>query len=128
MQHLGIGDGYQRAAGRGIEQRQRARVELQPGVSVAYHETLLEEVDITLRPDIEHCNHGLTASTRCLGWVGPGGLALLSACNADGVDQLPHLLREDGGWLYPTTAVRIFMATTNARIARDDCLFYIAKE
>lgn len=100
------------------------RVELNPRSSIAYSDTVQEDVDVTLWSDIEHRNHGITDRQSRLGWVGPGGLKHLSACNTAGEDQLHTLLREENGWLYPAGDLQLFMATTSATIARDDCLFY----
>ncbi|WP_179957431.1 succinylglutamate desuccinylase/aspartoacylase domain-containing protein [Exilibacterium tricleocarpae] len=100
------------------------RVILKPAVTVTYSASPSEDSDVTLWPDIERCNYGITPVDRCLGWVGPGGLRQLAAPDTAGIDRVSHLLREDNGWLYPARNLRLFMATTNAKIARDDCLFY----
>ena len=115
------------AAGSGDEMEilhHPVRVVLSPQATITYSDRLSEDTDITLWPTIEHCNHGITPVDRCLGWVGADGLQLLKADNAAGEDQLPRLLREHNGWLYPARNLQLFMATTNAAIARSDCLFY----
>ncbi len=101
------------------------RVELGPGVSIAYGREPEPGVDVTLWARIDEHNRGLTLPDTFLGWLGEGGLAGLQARDAQGRDRLPELLCERQGRLYPRGPMRLFMATTNVEIARSDCLFYI---
>ncbi|WP_192035584.1 succinylglutamate desuccinylase/aspartoacylase family protein [Halomonas sp. YLGW01] len=104
------------------------RVELRPGASLAYARGPEPGADITLWARIDTCNRGITDPTTCLGWLGEGGLRYLQAVDARGSDRLGELLCARNGRLYPRRPLRLFMATTNAEIARSDCLFYAVPE
>ncbi|MCG6657560.1 succinylglutamate desuccinylase [Halomonas campisalis] len=100
------------------------RVELKPGVRIAYAHAPQHGAQVTLWSRIDAYNRGVTSPEVCLGWLGEGGLANLQARDARGEERIRQLLCERDGKLYPRRPLRLFMATTNAEIARSDCLFY----
>ncbi|MGC3872115.1 hypothetical protein ACPF7Z_02460 [Halomonas sp. GXIMD04776] len=100
------------------------RVELAPDAGIAYAREPEPGTGVTLWARIDAHNRGVTPPDTCLGWLGDGGLANLQARDARGIERIAELLCERDGRLYTRRPLRLFMATTNAEIARSDCLFY----
>ena len=80
--------------------------------------------DITLPPDVERHNFGRVAPDQPLGWVKPGSWDKLKITNPAGEDVKSQVIRLQGNRLYPAQPLKLFMITTNASIAKSDCLFY----
>ncbi len=104
------------------------RLQLNPGVDLAYAEQPSPHVAVTLRPDIEHLNFGVVQEDVPLGWVRDDLRTLFWAQDADGRCAVGRLLRVEEGRLYPAAPLKLFMITTNADIARSDCLFYAIEQ
>lgn len=100
------------------------RVELKASSSIIFDEIANKNIDITLPPTIENHNFGTISPSEPLGWLGDKGLSCLVAENTKGEDKLRKILREENGMLYAAQPIRAFMITTNATIAKSDCLFY----
>ncbi|EED36683.1 conserved hypothetical protein [Luminiphilus syltensis NOR5-1B] len=100
------------------------RLELQSGVTVAYHESPKPGYDVTLRADIEHHNFGTVSPDTPLGWLAGTPESVFRAQDAAGSCAVARLVRDEGGQLFPASTLRLFMITTNAAIAESDCLFY----
>lgn len=100
------------------------RLELAPGVTLAYDDKPRAGHDITLRPDIEHHNFGTVTPDTPLGWVSGDLRRLFRANDALGRCAIGALVRAEQGVLYPARDLKLFMITTNALIAQTDCLFY----
>lgn len=98
------------------------RVELTGGARLAYGR---DEGDVLLRRDIETLNLTLVQPGQALGFL-RAGLNQLVARDHRGRPVLRDLLRDDNGTLTPTRPLYLFMATPHERIARSDCLFYLA--
>jgi hypothetical protein len=103
--------------------RDPIRLEINAGVSLAYAEEPGDS-DITLLPDIEHFNFGVISPETRLGWARGDARKLFSAQDAGGRCAVSRLVRIEEGNLYPAQALKLFMITNNAAIARSDCLFY----
>ncbi len=102
------------------------RLHLNPGVPLAYGEAPDPVAAVTLRQDLEHFNFAKVGPEEHLGWVHGELRSLFWAQDAGGRCVLSRLLRIEEGRLYPATRMTLFMITTNATIARNDCLFYTA--
>ncbi len=100
------------------------RLELKPGTSLVYGDQPQAGYDVTLRPDIENYNFGTVTHESHLGWVAQEATHLFSAIDAHGQCAVQRLVRIEDGKLYPARALKLFMITNNADIARSDCLFY----
>lgn len=100
------------------------RVELKGDATIAFDESVKAGIDITLPPSIENHNFGVILPNEPLGWLGEKGLSCFVAENTKGHDKLSKILRAEGGVLYAAQPIRAFMITTNASIAKSDCLFY----
>lgn len=101
------------------------RVELQNGTSVAYASAPIADVDLTLPPDVDRLNFGTLSTQERLGWIGARGLEVLCAKDATGQNLSSALFSIHNGELRLTHPSRLMMVTTNATIAKSDCLFYI---
>lgn len=99
------------------------RLELQPHSSLAYADGP-NGADVTLRTDIEHLNFGVVAADTPLGWIKGEAVDYFRAQDKNGSCALARLIRVEDGVLYPAQALKLFMITNNATIARSDCLFY----
>jgi hypothetical protein len=100
------------------------RLELDPGLVIAYAGQPQDDVDICLRADIENFNFGEVNADTELGWITASAWQLISVVNSRGENLRDDYLRCDGGRLYPATRLKLFMITLNPDIAVSDCLFY----
>ncbi len=100
------------------------RVRAVNGAEVAYSNAPVSGIDITLRQDIDRFNYTVLPPSEPLGWLGAKGLTVIKAYEHDAEDLATELFASRGGRLYVTRPVRLFMATTDPLIAKDDCLFY----
>lgn len=100
------------------------RVELSADASICYQEHPDPAFDVTLPPDVEHHNFGKVLPDVLLGWVRPESWHKVLVKTASGVDIKDRVLRLNEGCLRPAQALKLFMVTTNAAIAKSDCLFY----
>lgn len=115
----------EREAEWGIELLQHPiRVELKEDATITFGESAQINTDITLLPSIENHNFGIISPHEPLGWLGQKGISCFVAVNTEGEDKLGKILREEGCVLYAAQPIRAFMITTNAAIAKSDCLFY----
>jgi hypothetical protein len=104
------------------------RLELNENISLTYAESMREDYDITLKPDIEHHNFGGVQTDTVLGWARGSERSLFSAIDAGGRCAVTRLVRIEDGVLYPAAPLRMFMITNNAGIAESDCLFYAVED
>ncbi len=100
------------------------RVRAVNGAEVAYANAPVSGIDITLRQDIDRFNYTVLPTSEPLGWLGSKGMTVLRAYEHDAEDLATELFASRDGKLYATRPVRLFMATTDPLIAKDDCLFY----
>lgn len=103
------------------------RLELSDDCSIAYDALLVEPADICLLPDIDRFNFGVADTDVCLGRVRrPDCLNLKAGTGYMPVDDYFRILPD--GSLHPAVPLKLFMVTTNASIARSDCLLYAVKK
>ncbi|WP_317932916.1 succinylglutamate desuccinylase/aspartoacylase family protein [Halioxenophilus sp. WMMB6] len=101
------------------------RVELVEDVTVAYGERPVSGCEVTFRPDIEHFNFGVIGPEIALGQVGPRGLACFRVVDSEGRNVCNRVLRLEAGQLFVAQPIKAFMITSNAEIAKSDCLMYV---
>lgn len=100
------------------------RLETRGDAPVAYAEEPDPEAVITLSPQSEKFNYGTLTREECIGSLGQAGLSALTAKDHKGNERLEEYFEAHDGGLYPRHPIKVFMVTTNATIARKDCLFY----
>ncbi|MEQ8801365.1 MAG: succinylglutamate desuccinylase, partial [Haliea sp.] len=108
--------------------RNPIRLELNPGIELAYAEQPDAAYPVVLRPDIEQLNFGVVQPDVPLGWVRGELRSLFWAQDASGRCAVSRLLRVADGRLYPAAPLKLFMITTNTAIARSDCLLYAIEQ
>ncbi len=101
------------------------RLELTATCELTYDSAPRNDVPLTLRPDIEHYNFGITPAGTHLGWVHGAGLRdLFIARNTAHTCVLEDVVTLVGGELRTRQPLKLFMITTHPAIAKSDCLFY----
>ncbi|MCG8312269.1 MAG: succinylglutamate desuccinylase/aspartoacylase family protein [Pseudomonadales bacterium] len=100
------------------------RIEIKPECTIEFETAPTTQADITLPPDIEHLNFGVTTPDHHLGWLGVKGLDCFTVKNQFEEDITHKILRLKEGKIYPAQSIKAFMITTNPSIAKSDCLFY----
>lgn len=103
------------------------RVELLPDASLSFTESGAGEADLMLRPDLEHHNFGLVPERTFIGWLRREGLDILRAFDPQKHDRFEEFYRLEDRALYTRVPQKMFMITTNTRIAKSDCLWYAVK-
>lgn len=104
------------------------RLELTGGASIAYADQPDPTADITLPTHIDHRNFGVVAPDVPLAWLGAKGLSPLRLRNSAGERDLGEFFEERDNRLFPAQTLKLFMVTTNPRIALSDCLLYAVRE
>jgi hypothetical protein len=102
--------------------RHPVRVRLADGNEVAYAGDPAAGHALTLRRDIDRFNSSLLPVSEPIGWC--AGIEAVTARDGRGVELRDQLLVVRAGRLHARRPLRLFMATTDARIAAEDCLFY----
>lgn len=102
------------------------RVQLRPGLSLAYADSACTEAVLTLRSDIERLNRVVARAGTCFGWLKAPLAEALSAVNDQRQDVIERLFEVNEGVLQNRVPMQVFMATPRADIALSDCLFYAA--
>ncbi|MBY6188657.1 succinylglutamate desuccinylase/aspartoacylase family protein [Marinobacter hydrocarbonoclasticus] len=101
------------------------RVQLAPGRAIGYGNGAIADHDLVLPPYIERMNFGWLDAGTPLGWLGPLGLKALRVSDGIGRPEVGALFYADEGLLRLRSPSKLFMITTNPRIALSDCLFYM---
>ena len=104
------------------------RIELLPGVSVAFGHNHLPTADVTLRADAEQLNSQLTPPGEFIGWYEGQEQLPFTAKNELGIEQVNTMFSLHNGCIFTKQSLQIFMATTDLDIATNDCLFYATLE
>ncbi|WP_017446082.1 succinylglutamate desuccinylase/aspartoacylase domain-containing protein [Gayadomonas joobiniege] len=99
------------------------RVEIAENIVLSYGGEADPKAKLTLVSDIEQHNTGITRAHSLLGWSLFGCNAFKIKNEAGQVIDSDILYAEDGA-IYTRYPMRIFMATSNPRIALHDCLMY----
>ncbi len=115
-----VGDGSDRPDVTVIERPLRIR--LADGATVAYAGTPVEGRSLTLRTDIDRFNSNLLKAGEPIGWA--RRRVPLDVSGRGGSHTGEDLFELRGGRLRARMPLRLFMATTDVRIAVADCLFY----
>ncbi|AUM13568.1 M14 family metallopeptidase [Ketobacter alkanivorans] len=104
--------------------KEPVRLELRTDATITYSEAEDVYADITLPPNVERHNFGRITTDVQLGWVKPESWDKLIVNTPAGKDVKDKILKLEGNRLHPAQPLKLFMITTNATIAKSDCLFY----
>jgi hypothetical protein len=102
--------------------RHPIRVRLTDGGTVAFDSAPAAGATLTLRRDIDRFNSSLLTESDPIGWA--SSMDALTALDGAGIELRDELLMLREGRLHARRPLQLFMATTDARIAAEDCLFY----
>lgn len=105
------------------------RVELRPDCSLSYTANPDDQSDLMMDPAIERLNTGITDAGTFLGTTHKSRPADLFVAK-NSVEQciLDHTLTIEDNQLKTSRDLKLFMVTSNAAIAKMDCLFYAVEE
>jgi hypothetical protein len=103
------------------------RLELDDSLEIAYAEQHQAAADLSLRVDIERFNFGEVEPSTRLGWLTPAAWQKIAVLNSHGENLRDEYLRVEDGGLFPATRLKLFMITSDAAIAKSDCLLYAVK-
>lgn len=104
------------------------RVELQPESSITYAEQIQADATLTLPPTVEQLNLGITKADTFLGWTNSDKLSDVFVVDTDHKTQMINsIFNIENNQLLSKTDLKLFMVTTNPKIAKTDCLCYCVK-
>lgn len=101
------------------------RFEVANDVSIGFAARQDNQQQVTMLQDIEKLNFGITKANQMLGWVNQEGLELFQL--DDPKQDVGRYFYVDDGRLRTARALKLFMVTTRADIAKKDCLFYFVE-
>ena len=104
------------------------RLELCENRQLVYSSEPDSNVDVTVPSHIDRRNFGVVRPDTALAWLGPSGLNALCVRDEQGGNVIDDFFVVQDNKLYPRTTLKLFMATTDPKIAMTDCLFYAVKE
>ena len=108
--------------------RNPVRLELAEHCRLTYNQQPQPDYQLTVKPDIEHLNAGVTAADTCLGWVKAKQLTDIFVCkNSQQACVLNEMFYIDNNALMVKQDLKLFMITNNPTIAKMDCLLYAVK-
>lgn len=109
--------------------RDPQRLELLTGHRLHYSSTIQDEdrgeADITIFNTIDQLNFSAVPKDTSLGWLAADGIEGLKVTDEAGNNLLARFFYESDGFLMTKINMNIFMATTDAYIAQNDCLLYL---
>jgi hypothetical protein len=101
------------------------RVRLRRGRRVAFAETPIAGVDLTVLPDVDRHNFLEVGSGSRIGWLASAEIWPVEALDRDGRDRSRELFESRDRELLVRQPLMPIMMTTDAQIAAADCLFYV---
>ncbi|MBL4682607.1 MAG: hypothetical protein JKY88_18055 [Pseudomonadales bacterium] len=104
------------------------RLEINSTANLHYSSSVQDEADITIFNTIDQMNFSKIDANVSIGWTGNNGINDLTVRSKDGNCIAEELFHESEGFILTKIAMTIFMATTDAYIATNDCLMYLCPE
>ncbi|HIG40078.1 MAG: succinylglutamate desuccinylase/aspartoacylase family protein [bacterium] len=104
------------------------RLEIDKVTNLHYSASVQGEADITIFNTIDQMNFSRLEVGTVFGWLGPDGIRPLSVLDKHKQDISARLFKDHEGFLINIVPMTIFMATTDAYIASNDCLLYLSPE
>ncbi len=101
------------------------RLEVDETTELHYSASVMEHADITIFNTIDQLNFSRVEKGQPLGWVEGDATTHLRVLSADGNDLVADYFETKDGFLITSRPVILFMATTDAYIAKRDCLLYV---
>ena len=104
------------------------RLQIKANVALSYAEKNSQASGVILKHNIEQFNYGIAQRGQKFGWLNDCGLENLELIDANNEDVITDYFTVLNYELICATNLRIFMATPNVNIAKNDCLFYVIKQ
>ena len=105
--------------------KQPLRLEVKPGAKLHYSASVQGEADITIFNTIDQMNFSHIEANTSIGWSDEESINNLIVESKFGKNSCEELFYSKDGFLLSKVAMTIFMATTDAYIASNDCLMYL---
>ena len=102
--------------------RRPRRLEIHSDTTICYADSPDPSKHITIFQGVETLNFGVTHASHVLGWVYGKGLEHFHLDDRN--QDVSTFFRRERGQLLTNCALKLFMVTTRADIAKSDCLFY----
>ena len=103
------------------------RLQTKDGVNLSYAEHDEGYSGVTLKNNIEYFNFGGAHQDEMIGWIDGNGVENLQIIDAKGENVIDEYFYARENQLVCKQNLRLFKATTNKKIALNDCLFYVVK-
>ncbi|MDP7593803.1 MAG: succinylglutamate desuccinylase/aspartoacylase family protein [Litorilituus sp.] len=103
------------------------RLQVSNDANLSYAEHDKGYSGVTLKNGIEFLNFGGAHQDEMIGWTDGNGLSNLKLLNEKGLNVIDEYFYNRDNQLVCKQNLRIFKATTNKKVALNDCLFYVVK-
>jgi len=104
---------------------QPLRLELNGNPNLSFNMHDEGEDGVTMLSNIEQFNFGPIREEQLIGWTDDKGLHNLSIIDKSGKNKVKEYFKLRGNQLLNRVPLRIFMATSDTKIAKSDCLLYL---
>lgn len=101
------------------------RLEVDETTELHYSASAMEHADLTIFNTVDQLNFTRVEQGQPLGWVEGEATRHLRVLSADGDDLVEDYFEAKDGFLVTSRPIILFMATTDAYIAKRDCLLYL---
>ncbi|HKI74300.1 MAG TPA: succinylglutamate desuccinylase/aspartoacylase family protein [Pseudomonadales bacterium] len=108
--------------------RHPLRLELAGDYNLHYSSSVQDDSDITIFNTIDQLNFSRIDAGTPIGWLCRGKIDMLKVQGASRENLLSDYFREEEGFIVAARPLILFMATTDAYIARKDCLLYLTPQ
>ena len=103
------------------------RLQTKENINLSYAEHDEGYRGVTLKSNIEYLNFGGAHQDEMIGWIDGNGIENLQLLDKKGNDIIDEYFYARDNQLVCRQNLRIFKATTNKKVALNDCLFYVVK-
>lgn len=103
------------------------RLEIRADATIGFSDSPDLSKHITILQDVEKLNFGVTEASQMLGWVEQNGRGLEHFQLDDPTQKVSRYFGLKNGQITTKQALKLFMVTTRADIAKSDCLFYFVE-
>ncbi len=103
------------------------RLQVNSDVNLSYAEHDEGYSGVTLKNNIEYFNFGGAHQNEMIGWIDGNGINNLQLLDKKGKNVIDEYFYTRENLLVCKQNLRIFKATTNKKVALNDCLFYVVK-
>lgn len=103
------------------------RLQVKDGINLSFAEHDEGYSGVTLKSNMEYFNFGGAHQDEMIGWVDGNGISNLNLFDKEGNNVIGKYFYARDNLLVCKHNLRIFKATTNKKVALNDCLFYVVE-